>query len=149
MKVLYEIKEMLEDELKKTCRQESITPSDLEEMDKMVDIIKDISTIEAMEKAEMDGYSRGYSYADASMRGYAETWPYSFENRSNVGGYSEARGRDSMGRYTSRDSSYANRGGYSGHSKEQMVETLKMHMAEARDDNEREQYRRAIEQLTR
>ena len=41
MKVLYEIKEMLEDELKKTCRQESISPSDLDEMDKMVDIIKD------------------------------------------------------------------------------------------------------------
>lgn len=147
MKVLYEIKEILEDELKKTCRQESISPSDLDEMDKMVDIIKDISTIEAMDKAELDGYSRGYSYADASMRGYAETWPYAYDNRPNVGGYSEARGRDSMGRYTSRDSSYER--GYSGHTKEQMIESLKMHMAEARDDNEREQYRRAIEQLTR
>lgn len=158
MKVLYDIKEMLEDELKKTCKQEKFGPSDLDEMYKMVDIIKDIETIEAMKMSEMEGYSgaNGYSYANASMMGYPEPWPYSYEGQNSSrdggysgarGGYSGARGRDSMGRFTSRDSSYDR--GYSGHSKEQMLETLKMHMAEARDENERDSYRRAIEQLSR
>lgn len=156
MKVLYDIKEMLEDELKKTCKQEKFGPSDLDEMYKMVDIIKDIETIEAMKMSEMEGYAGNYSYANSNMMGYPESWPYSYsaQNSSRDGGYSGARGgysgergRDSMGRFASRDSSYER--GYSGHTKEQMIESLKMHMAEARDDNEREQYRRAIEQLSR
>jgi hypothetical protein len=55
MNILYEIKDMMEDELKKICKANEITGSDLEEIDKMVDIIKDIDTIEAMKSVELNG----------------------------------------------------------------------------------------------
>ena len=65
------------------------------------------------------------------------------------GRYSEdssyRRGRDAMGRYTSRDSSYD----YSRHSKEEMIDHLKEMMRNARSDEERESYRKTIEQLQR
>lgn len=155
MKVLYDIQEMLEDELKKICKSDNITGTDLEEMDKMVDIIKDISTIEAMKNAELGGYSEnngGYSYAEASRRGYSETWPYQMPMYAREGGQSMgnsmARGRDSMGRYTSRDSSRDSN--YSrDHSKEDILSTLEDMMMGARSEEEREKYRRAIEQLKR
>jgi hypothetical protein len=50
-----------------------------------------------------------------------------------------------MGRYTSRDS-YDE---YSRHSKDEMIEHLKEMMQNARNDEERESYRRAIEQMKR
>lgn len=50
-----------------------------------------------------------------------------------------------MGRYTSRDSY----DGYSRHSKEEMVDHLKEMMRNARSDEERETYRKTIEQLNR
>ena len=66
------------------------------------------------------------------------------------GRYSEdssyRRGRDAMGRFTSRDSSYD---GYSRHSKEEMIEHLKEMMHNARSEEEKESYRRTIEQMQR
>ena len=51
-----------------------------------------------------------------------------------------------MGRYTSRDSSY----GYSGHEgKDGIVEDLRNMMMNARSEEDREKYRKAIEQLSR
>lgn len=149
MNILYEIKDMMEDELKKICKSGELTGSDLEEMDKMVDIIKDIETIVAMKSAEYGnegGYSGNYSYANANARGYSEAWPYmpSYARDANGGGYSMARGRDSMGRYTSRDSNYSRHD-----SKDEVVEKLNELMMNARSDEEREKYRRAIEQLNR
>lgn len=98
----------------------------------MVDVVKDISTVEAMKNAEEQGWSRDYSYDDD---------------------YSYARGRNAMGRYTSRDSSYARRGsyedGYSRHGKEEMIENLKSMMMQARTPEERESYRATIEQMSR
>ena len=74
--------EMLSDRLCKdideSMREEKLTPATLEMLDKAVDIIKDISTIEAMEEYGED-YSEGNSYA---------------------------RRRDSRGRYTSYGNSY-------------------------------------------
>lgn len=137
MRVLYDIQDMLEDELKKICKQDTISTSDLDEIDKMVDIIKDISTIDAMEH-----YDGGYSYADATTRGYSESWPYSYEGRGGRlgGNVSNARGRDTMGRYTSRDS---------GHDKNQAIDILNNLMMDARNEEDREKYRKAIEQLNR
>lgn len=56
------------------------------------------------------------------------------------------RGHDAMGRFTSRDSSYD---GYSRHSKDEMIEHLKEMMRNARSEEERESYRKTIEQLQR
>lgn len=65
---------------------------------------------------------------------------------SNGGFGSYRRGRDAMGRFTSRDSSYE---GYSRHSKEEMIDHLKEMMRNARSEEEKESYRRAIEQMQR
>ena len=52
MDVLLDIKEMMEDELKSICHKKEITRTDLDDIYKMIDIIKDITTINAMHKAD-------------------------------------------------------------------------------------------------
>lgn len=166
MKVLDEIKDMLEDELKRISKKEDITAMDLENIYKMVDIVKDVSTIDAMEKAKQEGYS----YANDYSRGYSEDYGNAYDSYRSYDGrrgrdgdsdgrYSEdgsyRRGRDAMGRYTSRDGSYRDGSydgsyeGNSGHSKEQMIERLTEMMRNARNEEERESYHRALEQLKR
>lgn len=89
---LYNLCESLKKEIRQLNSKPDISPTELDRLYKAVDIIKDIKTIEAMEEA---GYSNDYPYDDMSYtRGR-----YSYEGRGN----SYARGRDSMGRYTSRD----------------------------------------------
>jgi len=117
MYVFDELREMLEKELKNIVKQESLTPQNLEGAGKAVDILKDIETIEAMRGVD--------AYSNDSMRG---TYNYS-------GNYSYARGRDSMGRYTSR--------GYSRHEEaNHMIGKLEA-MSETTDDPT---IRRAIDQ---
>lgn len=129
MRVLEDVCEMLEDEIKQIAKKDDITPSELDSMYKAVDIIKDIKTIEAMDEASQDGYSRRPYYAyDGSYDGsYEGSYDGSYDNYSRRGGegmsgarrgrdgdgdgrYSERRGRDSMGRYTSRDDGYSRHG---------------------------------------
>ena len=141
MRVLYDIQDMLEDELKKISKKEDITTSDLDNIYKMVDIVKDVTTVDAMKKAEQEGYSR--DYARDYSRGYSEDYANAYGSYRNS--YDGRRGRDAMGRYTSRDGSY----GYSEHSKEDMIEQMKEAMRNAHNDEERESYRRAIEQMKR
>lgn len=168
MKVLYDIQDMLEDELKKISKKEEITAMDLENIYKMVDIVKDVTTVDAMQKAEQEGYSR--NYARDYSRGYSDDYANarnsynsytSYDGRrgrdgDSDGRYSEdgsyRRSRDSRGSYGSRDSSYRGgsyEGGYSGHGKEEMIENLKEMMRNARSEDERESYRKTIEQLQR
>lgn len=171
MKVLYDIQDMLEDELKKISKKEDITTMDLDNIYKMVDIVKDVATVKAMQEG---GYSQDYSrgsYGGSYGRGgsynsyegsygrgsYDGSYEGSYGRRGRDGDgdgrYSEEgsyrRGRDSMGRYTSRDGSYGSYDGQSGHSKEQMLENLKELMRNARNEDEKESYRRALEQLSR
>ncbi|GEM_PF-4965337 len=161
MRVLYDIQDMLEDELKKISKKEEITTTDLDNIYKMVDIVKDVTTVDAMNKAEQEGYSR--DYARDYSRGYSEDYSNAYgsyarrgRDGDGDGRYSEEgsyrRGRDAMGRYTSRDGSYRGssyENGYSGHGKEDMIEQMKEMMRNARNDEERESYRRAIEQMKR
>jgi hypothetical protein len=134
MRVLYDIQDKMEDELKSICRKDEITREDLENCYKIVDIIKDIVTVDAMHKAEHEGYSRD------GMNNYSRGWDVD---------YSYARGRDSMGRYTSRDGSSYNRDNYSRTSKDEMIDHLTGMMRSARTEDERENYRKTIEQLQR
>lgn len=144
MRVLYDIQDKMEDELKSICRKDEITREDLENCYKIVDIIKDIVTVDAMHKAEHEGYSRD------GMNNYSRGWDVD---------YSYARGRDSMGRYTSRDSGSYNRDNYSRDnysrdnysrtSKDEMIDHLTGMMRSARTEDERENYRKTIEQLQR
>jgi len=160
MKVLWDIQDMLEDELKSLAKKDEISSMDLDNIYKMVDIVKDITTVDAMKKAEQEGYSRdyardysrGYSEDYANAYGsYRDSYDGSYARRGRDGDgdgrYSEdssyRRGRDAMGRYTSRDD------GYSRHSKDEMIQHLEEMMRNARNDDERESYRRAIEQMKR
>lgn len=105
MRVLDDMCEMLEDELKQIAKKDDITPQELDNAYKAVDILKDIETIKAMKKAD-----EGYSYE------YSNRMPYSYDYSMDYGGgysneYSRARrGRDGDGdgRYNeSRDRGYS------------------------------------------
>ena len=135
MKVLYSINDKFEDELKKICKKEEMTLSDVDAVYKMVDVIKDIATIEAMRNAEAEGYSG--AYANEYARGRSE-------GRSNAYN-SYARNRDSMGRYTSRDGGSSD---YSRHDKEEMLNSLRMKARNARTEEERENYMDMIDRLS-
>lgn len=157
MKVLFEIQNMMEDELESLAKKDDLTSMDLDNMFKMIDIVKDITTVDAMYRAEKEGYSR--DYARDYSRGYSEdyanaygSYRTSYDSRRGRDGdgdgrYSEdssyRRGRDSMGRYTSRD------GGYSGHGKDEMIEHLEDMMRNARTEEERESYRKTLEHMRR
>ena len=101
MKVLDELCDVLEDELEdivKSSRNNGMSPDELVNAYKAVDIIKDITTIKAMKEAEYDGYSRN-GYSNRMMPYYG-----SYDED-----YSMARGRganamrDSRGRYSRDD----------------------------------------------
>ena len=131
MNELYDLCETLKEDIKELNKKGDISPTELERAYKAVDIIKDIKTIEAMEDAGQS-HDRGNSY-NSYEGGQSNRMPYpnyfyDEPGMSNArrgrdgdgdGRYSEARGRDAMGRYTSRD------GGYSGHDdKEQMMRQI-------------------------
>lgn len=83
MDALYDLKDMMCGLVEDTVQKKDITPNDVETMYKVVDIIKDISTIEAMENA--DEYS--FDYEGNSYRRYSRDGQ---------------RGRDGDGRYSGR-----------------------------------------------
>ena len=134
MNTIYNVEDRVEDELKQICKKPEWSPSDIEMIYKMIDILKDTSTIEAMKEAGYSQASARMSYDDPGMV---------YTNRGNsYDDYSYRRGRDSMGRYTSRD-------GYSGHDKESMIEGLREKMHMATNESDREAIRRAIDILER
>lgn len=159
MKVLYDVCDKAKDELRQICNKPELTQMDVENMYKLIDIVKDVTTIEAMKNAEDQGWSREYSreYSRTGDENYSNVYPIykmardgesneSYSYRRDGGsndGYSYRRGRDSMGRYTSREE------GYSRHNKAGMIEDLKEMMMNARSEEERESYRKTIENLTR
>lgn len=95
MEILYELKDLLCEELVKINKKHDIgNMAELEVAYKAVDIIKDISTIEAMEE-----YGDDYSYDDDMS--YAR-------NRDSMGRYSSRRGRRSYdGRMMRMDRGYS------------------------------------------
>lgn len=139
MNELYDLCENLKDEIKELNKKGDISPTELERAYKAVDIIKDIKTIEAMEEAggsygdySNDNYSRRM-YRDGAPNNSYNSYDPSYDGGRSMarrgrdgdgdGRYSEdgsyRRGRDAMGRYTSRE------GGYSGHEdKQQMMRQI-------------------------
>ena len=117
MQVLYDLCELLEDELHDVVKKGEISSTELEGAYKAVDIIKDIKTIEAMEDYSYDDYSRRNSY-DGDNMSYNMSNARRGRDGDGDGRYSERRGRDARGRYTSRDM------GYSGEDKQQMIQKI-------------------------
>lgn len=130
MKALHELKDMLEKEVGKMVAKDAITAQDVEVAYKVIDIIKDIDTIHAMEQYGDGDYSNTY-------RG----------GRSMDDGWSYRRGRDMRtGRYVSRDGgSYR---GYSrGAARDRMMERLEEAMEDAGSESERHAIMRCMEKL--
>ena len=111
MEILYETKDLLCEELEKINKKHDIgNMAELEVMYKAVDIIKDITTIEAMEEADFNDYS------------YDDDMSYA-RNRDSRGRYSR-RGR-SRRSYDNADRMMVMNRGYSGdESKEDMMHEL-------------------------
>lgn len=149
MKVLLNTKDRMEEELDHLNRKEQLTKEDVCIMGELVDMLKDIETVEAMKEASAQGYSRDYGmdYSRGYDDDYSNAYRYSYDGRGRDSRYSEtgsyARGRDSMGRYTSRDE------GYSRHSKDEMIKHLEQLMMNARTPEERENYRATIDQMSK
>ena len=61
MEALYRLKDLLCDEVAEIVHKNDITPTELDRVYKVVDIIKDIDTIDAMENAD---FTKDYSYDD-------------------------------------------------------------------------------------
>ena len=129
MESLWDLCDMLDDEVRNIVKKGDISPAELESMYKAVDIIKDIKTIDAMENADYSyDYSRdSYGYG-GSHRGSYDSYDSSYDGRrgrdgDSDGRYSERRGRDHMGRYTSRDG-HSNRGYSNADDKEQMLQKI-------------------------
>lgn len=123
MHALYDLCEILDDELREVVKKGDMSPTELDRVYKAVDIIKDIKTIEAMEDYSYDDYSRRNSYADDNMS-YNMSNARRGRDGDGDGRYSEdgsyRRGRDGRGRY-SRENSYD---GYSGDDKQQMLQKI-------------------------
>ncbi len=200
MKQYDQFKDMLEDEIKSIAKKGDISPTELHSAYEIMSIIKNIDTVKAMEKAEKEeeGYSQrgGNSYRMPYMRSYGNMSndhpmnEYSGNYSQNEGGtsnaragrdadsdgqYSERRGRDAMGRFTSRDGgsydgsydgrSYGgsydgrsyeggtpnrgsyNRGGNYSRDAEHMINKLQMMMQEASSEKERQAIRDCMAQL--
>ena len=159
MDKLYDLKEMLCEELKEYGAKDSLDMGGLEIVDKLAHAIKNIDRIIEAYEMEEEGMS---------MRGGSYRGSYAREGQGGQGGGqggqggsyrrggSYARGggrgrgqnarRDSMGRYASASSRYSREGGYSRHG-EDMVEELRMLMEEAPDEQTRKEIERLVEKL--
>lgn len=130
MQALYDMCEMLDDELKEIVKKGDISPTELDRAYKAVDIIKDIKTIEAMEDYSYDDYSRRNSYEGDNMS-YNMSRDMSNARRGRDGDgdgrYSEDASyrRGGRGRYSREGSYNSYEQGYSGHDdKQQMLQKI-------------------------
>lgn len=145
MKELENLKELYLDEIKKINKKGELTPADAEAAKKCLEAIEKINDL-CCEYEEEEGYSER-SYPRRSMMNRSRTYPM-YGNRSMMpeigyddymyNDYSERRGRDSMGRYTSRSH---------GETVKHMIHELEdMHM-DAPDMRTRETISQAIDRL--
>lgn len=161
MDALKELKKVLEEQIEEITKKKDISPTELERLDKAVDIIKDIETICAMKEYGQSGEGEEYNYSNrypmymreggnsrtggySGNRYYMDRGSYSYEPMMD--GNSYRRSRDMMpNRYMSREPYYD--GGYSGHgNKEDLKMDLRMMMDNAKSDKERIAIQQLLEQ---
>ena len=108
MKLYEDLTEMLQDQMKKIAKKSDITPQELDNVYKAIDVLKDIETIKAMKEAGEEGGEQlhdGYSQEGYSTRrgvkgtgrgrysndGYSQHYPIyppmMFDGISNEGSY--------------------------------------------------------------
>lgn len=141
MHEMYELKEMLMEEVKKIANKGELTAGSLETVDKLLNSIKNTCKIIMYDEYAEDGNSYADSDMDTSEYSYARgrgsnARRDSMGRYSREGGYSNARGRG--GRYSRRGYSYAD-------GKEEKVEMLRDMMGEVSSEDER----RALQKIIR
>lgn len=132
MQELYELKEMLCEELKKYGEKGDLTTGSLEVVDKLAHAVKNLDKIiEAYEEEE--GYSGRYypmyAYEGGNRGG-------SYEGSYRGGSYARNQRRNSMGRYSRR-----------GYSRAGMSDKLRELMEDAPDDKTREEIRKLADKM--
>lgn len=146
MHELYELKEMLCEELKEYGKKGEMSAGSLEIVDKLAHAIKNLDKI--IETYEEEEYSGRGSYEGGSMRGSYEdgrrgSYRGSYEDGRSYerGSYARGRGRnarrDSRGRYSSE--------GYSRN--EDMAMQIREMMEDAPDERTRQEFQRFLGKL--
>lgn len=160
MRALEDMCEVLEGQIREISKKgDAISPQELDNAYKAVDIIKDIKTIEAMQKAEEQGMFEGRSYdgnsMDYSMGSMRRPYPHmmyppmygSYDGGSYDGSYDSynsmaraGRDGDGDGRYSEdysgrrgrdpRTGQYVSRDGSYGYSGHESKEELKRKIQE-------------------
>lgn len=88
MRALEDMCEVLEGQIREISKKgDAISPQELDNAYKAVDIIKDIKTIKAMKQAEESGMFDGYSGADYSYESMRMPYPHMMYNRPMYGSY--------------------------------------------------------------
>lgn len=148
-KQLYELREMLMDELKSITSKGELTAGSLETVDKLTHSIKSIDTICAMEEAGEYSYD-GMSYARGRGRNRDSRGRYSSEGGGSYGqgggSYRQGGNQSNRGGYSSRQY-MRNGGGYSGDDKKELIEELRDLMNEASDSRSKMAIQSAIEEM--
>ncbi len=149
MDYMFELKEMLCEELEMIVGKGELSHSSLDMVQKITSSIKNIDKIEMLEAQNGFGGSYGGSYGDDE--GYSERRRYSREGGNSSrgdlsyddGGDSYRRGRNQMGQYTSRAyRGYSREGG-----KERMISQLRSMMNTAENEKEKESIQKCIKSL--
>lgn len=152
MHELYELKEMLMDELKEYGKKGEMTSGTLEVVDKLSHAIKNLcKIIESYEEEEEYSMAGGGSSYRGGSRYSRRGGSYEGGGQGGQGGggSSYARGgRQGRGRNARRDSMgrYSREGGYS-YGSEQMVQELRELMEDAPDDRTRQEFERFIQKI--
>lgn len=145
MEYMYELKEMLCDELEMIVGKGELSHSSLDMVQKITDTIKNIDKIEMLEGQSAFGSSYGDDDGYSERRRYSRDGGNSYRGDLSYddGGDSYRRGRNQMGQYTSR----AYRGYSSEGGKERMISQLRSMMNTAENEKEKESIQKCIKSL--
>lgn len=145
MEYMYELKEMLCDELEMIVGKGELSHSSLDMVQKITDTIKNIDKIEMLEGQNSYGGSYGDDDGYSERRRYSRDGVNSYHGDASYdeGGDSYRRGRNQMGQYTSRTyRGYSREGG-----KERMITKLRSMMNTAENEKEKESIQKCIKSL--
>lgn len=136
METLYELKEMLCDELEQYGKKGELTAGALDVVDKLTHTIKNLDKI--IDKYEEDEYSGAYAMNDSYEGSYRRGGNSVRSNRSYARGRGSNARRDSMGRYASEN-------GYSRHG--DMIEELYELMESAPNEQTKREFQKLISKM--
>lgn len=130
MKALFELKDMLCEELEEIAKKGELSSGELETVHKLTDTIKNIDKIMYLE--DNDGYSRGGNWVALGDYGRGNSYP--------------PQRRDMRGRYTRGMHNYSDPYSRDG-AKHEMMEQLEDMLDDAGSEKTREAIRRCMETI--